>query len=149
MKGNEGRRKSPVEEIEGMDPNKLRKKMPMNDKNKKAVGIYDLIAEEYSRNFDSIDSPGDLVFLNAFLRYLKPDSHIVDIGCGTGFSAGYFAKKGMLDQKFVEWYKEMFALAHYVSHGEIVNLTSKDIGILREHADKFVGEMASIVKKFI
>jgi len=61
----------------------------------------------------------------------------------------HFAKKGMLDQKFVEWYKEMFALAHYVSHGEIVNLTSKDIGILREHADKFVGEMASIVKKFI
>ena len=67
----------------------------MSDKNRKAVEIYDRIAEEYSRNFDSIDSPGDLVFLNAFLRYLKPDSHIVDIGCGTGFSAGYFAKKGM------------------------------------------------------
>ncbi len=67
----------------------------MSDKNKKAVEIYDRIAEEYSRNFDSVDSEGDLVFLNAFLTHLKPNSYVVDIGCGTGFSAGYFVKKGM------------------------------------------------------
>lgn len=67
----------------------------MNDKNKKAVEIYDKIAEEYSKNFDSVDSESDLVFLNAFLSHLHQNSYIVDIGCGTGFSAGYFVKKGM------------------------------------------------------
>ena len=67
----------------------------MNDKNKKAVEIYDRIAEEYSKNFDGVDSESDLVFLNAFLAHLRPNSYIVDIGCGTGFSSGYFAKKGM------------------------------------------------------
>ncbi len=65
----------------------------MDDKNKKAVKVYDKIAEEYSRNFDRIDSESDLIFLNTFLSYLQPDSYVVDIGCGTGFSAGYFAKK--------------------------------------------------------
>lgn len=65
------------------------------DKNKKAVEIYDQIAEEYSRNYDSIDDEEDLIFLNSFLSYLKPHSYIVDIGCGTGFSAGYFVKKDM------------------------------------------------------
>lgn len=58
----------------------------------------------------------------------------------------HFVKKGMLDQKFVDWYKETFALAHYVSHGEVVNLNSKDISTLREHADKFFSEMVSLVK---
>jgi len=67
----------------------------MNNKNKKAVAIYDKIAEEYSKNFDSIDSESDLVFLNTFLSHLKQNSYIVDIGCGTGFSVGYFVKKGM------------------------------------------------------
>src|SRR3989338_8114641 len=67
----------------------------MNDKNKKAVEIYDRIVEEYSKNFDSIDSESDLVFLNAFLAHLRPNSYIVDIGCGTGFSSSYFVKKGM------------------------------------------------------
>jgi SAM-dependent methyltransferase len=67
----------------------------MNDKNIKAVKIYDLIAEEYSKNFDSIESEDDLIFLNTFLSYLKPNSYVVDIGCGTGFSAGYFFEKGM------------------------------------------------------
>lgn len=69
--------------------------MTTKDKNKKAVEIYDKIAEEYSKNFDSIDSESDLVFLNTFLLDLQPSSYVVDLGCGTGFSAGYFAKKGM------------------------------------------------------
>jgi len=61
----------------------------------------------------------------------------------------HFVKKGMLEQRFVDWYKELYALAHYVSHGEIINITSKDLGMLRDHSDRFVGEMASLVKKLI
>ena len=67
----------------------------MDDKNKNAVGIYDEIAEEYSKNYDSIDGEEDLLFLKSFISHLKPKSHIVDIGCGTGFSAGWFVKNGM------------------------------------------------------
>jgi len=80
--------------IENLPPN-LNDLLKYGDKNKKAVEIYDRIAEEYSKNFDSIDSESDLVFLNTFLAHLKPNSYIVDIGCGTGFSAGYFVKRGM------------------------------------------------------
>tara|TARA_Y100000310_G_C20703085_1_gene831921 strand:- start:533 stop:1303 length:771 start_codon:yes stop_codon:yes gene_type:complete len=59
----------------------------------------------------------------------------------------HFVKKGMLKQKYVDWYKEIYALAHYVSHGEVSDLEGKEIQMFRERADKFVGEMANIVKK--
>lgn len=67
----------------------------MDDKNKKVIEIYDLIAEDYAKKFDPVESAEDLRFLNLFLSYLKPGSHTLDLGCGTGFSAGYFATKGM------------------------------------------------------
>lgn len=66
----------------------------MNDKNKNAIDIYDEIAEDYARNYDSIDDEDDLLFLRAFLSHLIPNSYLIDLGCGTGFSAGWFAKKG-------------------------------------------------------
>lgn len=68
----------------------------MDDKNKKAIEIYNEIAEEYSKTYDPIDNDSDLVFLKTFLSYLKIDDHLVDIGCGTGFSAGWFAKHGII-----------------------------------------------------
>lgn len=68
----------------------------MKDKNKKAIEIYDAIAEDYSKTYDIPTSDESLVFQNAILSYLKPNYHIVDIGCGTGFSAEYFSNKGMI-----------------------------------------------------
>lgn len=65
------------------------------DKNKKAVEIYDYIAEKYAKKFDAVVSDEELRFLNTFLSHLKPGSYIVDLGCGTGFSAGCFVDKGM------------------------------------------------------
>lgn len=82
----------------------------MDDKNKKAVEIYNQIAEDYSKNYDSIDDEDDLIFLNSFLSHLKPKSYIVDIGCGTGFSAGYFIKKGM-DAEGSDLSSRMIAIA--------------------------------------
>jgi len=67
----------------------------MDNRNKKAIEIYDKIAEKYSKKFDNIGSEKDLVFQNTFLSYLKFNSYVVDIGCGTGFTAGYFTKKNM------------------------------------------------------
>lgn len=67
----------------------------MDEKNIHAVEIYNEIAEDYAKNYDSEEDDGEgLVFLKTFLSYLKPNSYIVDIGCGTGFSAGWFSKKG-------------------------------------------------------
>lgn len=65
-------------------------------KNHRVVQIYDRIAEEYARRYDPIESEEDLVFLDTFLSHLKPGHHVLDIGCGTGFSAGYFVMKGMI-----------------------------------------------------
>lgn len=70
-------------------------KTRMNDKNTKAVALYDRIAEEYAKEYDSIDDQHALVFLHTFLAYFKEGSSIIDLGCGTGFSAGYFAQKSM------------------------------------------------------
>lgn len=67
----------------------------MDEKNKKAVEIYNVIAEDYAKRFDPIESDDDLIFPNSFLSHLLPNSHVVDLGCGTGFSAGYFKKSGM------------------------------------------------------
>jgi len=67
----------------------------MEDKNKKAIEVYDIIAEDYAKKFDPIESDDDLIFPNTFLSHLKPGMSIIDLGCGTGFSAGYFFKNGM------------------------------------------------------
>jgi SAM-dependent methyltransferase len=67
----------------------------MDDKNKHAVEIYNLIAEDYSKNYDSIDGEEDLIFLKTFLNYLTKGDLIADIGCGTGFSANWFSNQGM------------------------------------------------------
>ena len=65
------------------------------DKNKYAIRIYDLIAEDYAKNYDSIGSDEEMIFPNTFLSYLQKGDHVVDLGCGTGFSASYFVKHGM------------------------------------------------------
>lgn len=67
----------------------------MKDKNKKVVEIYDQIAEQYAANYDQIDGEEDLIFPRTFLSYLRPKSRILDIGCGTGFSVGWFIENGM------------------------------------------------------
>jgi len=58
-----------------------------------------------------------------------------------------FVKKGMLNSKYVDWYKEIYAVAHHLSHGETANITGKFIEMYQERADKFIGEMANLVKK--
>jgi len=82
----------------------------MDDKNKNAIEVYDLIAEDYAKTFDPIESDDDLIFPNIFLSHLKIGSKIVDLGCGTGFSAGYFVKNGM-NAIGVDLSKSMIAIA--------------------------------------
>ncbi len=56
-----------------------------------------------------------------------------------------FVKKKKLSIRYVNWYEEMFKLAHGVFHGEIVDLSSTDLKDWRFKADVFVGEMARLV----
>lgn len=70
----------------------------MDNKNKNAIDIYNLIAKDYAATFDSIESEDDLKFDNIFLSHLKLGSNILDLGCGTGFSTDYFVQKGMKAQ---------------------------------------------------
>ncbi|MDO8624029.1 MAG: class I SAM-dependent methyltransferase [bacterium] len=65
------------------------------NKNQNAVHIYNKIAEDYAKTYDAIDGEEDLIFLQKFLAALAPKSSILDIGCGTGFSAGFFVQNGM------------------------------------------------------
>lgn len=59
------------------------------------ANIYNQIAEDYAATYDCIESPDDMIFPDTFLKHLAPNSHIVDLGCGTGFTAEYFQKHGM------------------------------------------------------
>lgn len=79
-------------------------------KNAKVIQIYDQVAEEYARRYDHLESEEDLVFLNTFLAHLKPGSHIVDLGCGTGYSTGHFQKKAMVAEG-VDLSSSMIAVA--------------------------------------
>lgn len=58
----------------------------MDNKNKNAIEIYNLIAKDYAAKFDPIESEDDLKFDNIFLSHLKLGSNVLDLGCGTGFS---------------------------------------------------------------
>lgn len=68
----------------------------MTDKNKNAINIYDKIANDYAKAYDPNEySEEGLIFQNSILNYLKPNSIMLDIGCGSGFSAEYFHDKGI------------------------------------------------------
>ena len=58
-----------------------------------------------------------------------------------------FVKKSMLNSKYADWYKEIYAVAHHISHGEMTKISGKFIEMYQERADRFIGEMANLVKK--
>ncbi len=59
-----------------------------------------------------------------------------------------FVSKGKLNKKYLDWYREMFTLAHHVSHGTVADFDHKQLAVYRERADEFIGQMAEIVKKY-
>ena len=58
----------------------------------------------------------------------------------------YFVKKKMLNGKYVKLYREIYGVVHSLSKSDI-NVPSKKIDEYQKEVDKFVGEMANIVKK--
>jgi len=58
-----------------------------------------------------------------------------------------FVKKKMLKRDYVDWFKELYGLVHHLSRGAVLKIPGKKIELYRDRADKFVGEMANLVKK--
>ena len=82
----------------------------MRDKNIKVIKIYDQIAERYAADCDPLDSEEGMTFPGIFISYLKPKSKILDIGCGTGLSSGWFVINGM-DSEGVDLSSSMISIA--------------------------------------
>jgi len=59
----------------------------------------------------------------------------------------HFVRKGKLNSKYVNWYRETYRLAHNITHGTVVDISGKELNTHRNRADKFIGQMAKLVKK--
>ncbi|MBU2639858.1 MAG: nucleotidyltransferase domain-containing protein [Nanoarchaeota archaeon] len=57
-----------------------------------------------------------------------------------------FGKK--LHRNYAENFKEMYTVAHNITHGNIKNVSGKTIDSLKEKAENFVEEMKKIVRKY-
>jgi predicted nucleotidyltransferase/uncharacterized protein (UPF0332 family) len=60
-----------------------------------------------------------------------------------------FVKKKALDKKYVKWYREMHQLAHDIIHGNVKNLTGKDIDVLMARTIEFEKKLRDITARLI
>ena len=60
-----------------------------------------------------------------------------------------FVARKQLDQKYVKWYREMYELAHDIIHGNIKNISGKDIDVLLARTIDFEKTMRQITSRLI
>ncbi len=60
-----------------------------------------------------------------------------------------FVDRKLLDSKYVEWFYELYVLAHKLLHGEIRDISGKELEEWRKRTDEFVGEMAKLINYII
>ncbi|MEM2707559.1 MAG: nucleotidyltransferase domain-containing protein [Candidatus Pacearchaeota archaeon] len=60
-----------------------------------------------------------------------------------------FVDKGLLDMKFALWYRDIYILVHKILHGEIRDISGKEIDEWRKRSESFVGEMAKVINKIL
>ena len=53
-----------------------------------------------------------------------------------------------LNVKYREWFKELYVIAHNITHGNVKVVEGKEIDTLRKKAEGFVNEMKKLVKKY-
>ncbi|MEM2956453.1 MAG: nucleotidyltransferase domain-containing protein [Candidatus Pacearchaeota archaeon] len=59
----------------------------------------------------------------------------------------FLVDKGLLKEKYVDWYRELYSLTHKILRGEITDIKGEEIQLWRERADEYLREMAIVVKK--
>ena len=70
------------------------------DKRNSVRKDYDLIAEQYFKEFGTVLEDVDLI--NKFESYLEKDSLVIDLGGGSGKLTNYFNEKGYMDTHKIE-----------------------------------------------
>ncbi|MFH1823502.1 MAG: nucleotidyltransferase domain-containing protein [archaeon] len=55
----------------------------------------------------------------------------------------------MLEQKYIDWYKELYLLSHDILHGKISEVTGSSVEIWQKRTDEFIGVMARIINRII
>ena len=52
-----------------------------------------------------------------------------------------------LNVKYIHYFKDVYSLAHNITHGNIRAIKGKDLDLYRERAEDFVKEMQKLMKK--
>jgi predicted nucleotidyltransferase/uncharacterized protein (UPF0332 family) len=60
-----------------------------------------------------------------------------------------FVDKGMLDSKYVSWYRDIFVLYKGIEHGEIRDIKGQNIDDLQDKTEKFINAMAQTIGKIV
>jgi len=55
-----------------------------------------------------------------------------------------FVDKGLLDMKYVTWYRDLYLIAHRILHGDITAIKGNEIDLWIKRTDEFIKEMAII-----
>lgn len=61
----------------------------------------------------------------------------------------FFVDKKILDKKYVEWFKNLHALAHKILHGEVREVNGKELDEWQKRTDEFIEEIAKIINIMI
>lgn len=59
----------------------------------------------------------------------------------------HFVSRRMLEEKYIDWYKEVYILHKEILHGKIGDIKGADIDSLQDKADKFIRRMAELIEK--
>jgi len=60
-----------------------------------------------------------------------------------------FVDKGLLDMKYVTWYRDLYLIAHRILHGDITAIKGNEIDLWIKRTDEFIKEMAIIVNRIV
>jgi len=60
-----------------------------------------------------------------------------------------FVDKGLLKEKYINWFKELMSLHKKISHGEITDLQGVEIDKWQDRSEEFLDLMAKLVKQLV
>ena len=61
----------------------------------------------------------------------------------------HFVLKRMLEEKYVRWYEEVFAIHKGILHGDIGDVKGQDIDLWQARADDFIRVMAKLIERLV